>query len=667
MEGRVNDMPNINNIANEELGILVREKLNAVIDTVNILEDISVSGAVAKENVDAVVTSNVGTLSGEQTLGGIVTSSSRLALVGQTAPSENGVWDTGTPWTRATDMDASSDINLATVLVTGGDGVAQSWRFTVANPTTFVLDSDDITPVLVGDGDALLAYVTDQLQYKAATAQLKAIQNIPETLGKDGALVVDQYNREILGFDLASRLTKLVGIQLQVDEVDLDNAYVELVRYLDNVNNQYPSILAYNKNNGELTLGAVDTATKKKVLKQFGQNIQTDKLTTLFDYGQSRVAGGGVGFDYVSIGEPVTIKHAMKPSMLMFNSGPYPAAMNFATAAADTYFADLVGYDERPRQGRGQTQGSGFCIGYENVELFEGFEISYKLFCSFGKGAQSIAAISQGTIPYQNGLTIHRRAASLASQYGLTYDPVGIGFTHGEEDIDLGTTLAAYQSALEQLAADIDTDWQALHAKDTPYCLLVDQVAAGSGGSTDDICLAQNAAADGTANIYMTGPQYHLELIDLVHGVALAYDLLGERKSHIAYKIANGESWEPCKVLSGSRSGTTITLSIHVPNDSLMLDTISIASAPNSGFTYTGANITNVVVGATASNLCDITITIDADAGGTLEYAMSGAGNAGFSGAWGNVRDSESNMEISLLHPTYFHANWLRRERVVLA
>ena len=60
-----------------------------------------------------VVTSTCGlgniTLSGEQVLNGVTTSASRVLVPDQTDKSENGIWVTGTPWTRATDYDGNPE------------------------------------------------------------------------------------------------------------------------------------------------------------------------------------------------------------------------------------------------------------------------------------------------------------------------------------------------------------------------------------------------------------------------------------------------------------------------------------------------------------------------------------------------------------------------------
>ena len=95
-------------------------------------------GSVAvKAPVDCATTSNI-TLSGEQSIDGVTTSSSRVLVKNQTNGVENGIYDSsyGT-WTRAVDFDGTYDAKRGTyVLVGGGSQSGQFWEVTTANPIT---------------------------------------------------------------------------------------------------------------------------------------------------------------------------------------------------------------------------------------------------------------------------------------------------------------------------------------------------------------------------------------------------------------------------------------------------------------------------------------------------------------------------------------------------
>ncbi|OGT55471.1 MAG: hypothetical protein A3E01_09185 [Gammaproteobacteria bacterium RIFCSPHIGHO2_12_FULL_63_22] len=77
------------------------------------------------------------TLTGEQTIAGVMTSTSRVLLMDQTAPAENGIYVTAAgAWARATDFDQTAEVVQGSyVPVTGGDN-AGAWVLTTADPIT---------------------------------------------------------------------------------------------------------------------------------------------------------------------------------------------------------------------------------------------------------------------------------------------------------------------------------------------------------------------------------------------------------------------------------------------------------------------------------------------------------------------------------------------------
>lgn len=90
--------------------------------------DASVSGVDVKEAVLVATTANI-TLSGEQTIDGVLTSASRVLVKNQTAQTENGVYVSAAgAWTRATDSDSSAELDGALVTVKSGTlGANTGW------------------------------------------------------------------------------------------------------------------------------------------------------------------------------------------------------------------------------------------------------------------------------------------------------------------------------------------------------------------------------------------------------------------------------------------------------------------------------------------------------------------------------------------------------------
>jgi len=96
------------------------------------------SGLDVKDSVVVVATSNL-TLSGEQTIDGVLTSTDRILVTGQTTPAENGIYVTAAgAWSRATDADADAEVTAGLfVWVTEGTTYADTgWVLTTNDPIT---------------------------------------------------------------------------------------------------------------------------------------------------------------------------------------------------------------------------------------------------------------------------------------------------------------------------------------------------------------------------------------------------------------------------------------------------------------------------------------------------------------------------------------------------
>ena len=103
-------------------------------------DSLSASSGMYKQAVVAVAKSNL-TLSGEQTIDGVTTSTSRVLVTGQTTAANNGIYVTAAgSWTRATDADADAEVKSG-MLVYVNQGTSYG-------ETLWVLDTVD--PITVG-------------------------------------------------------------------------------------------------------------------------------------------------------------------------------------------------------------------------------------------------------------------------------------------------------------------------------------------------------------------------------------------------------------------------------------------------------------------------------------------------------------------------------------
>lgn len=106
--------------------------------------DAAIFGLDSKASVAVATETNI-TLSGEQTLDDILTSSSRVLVMGQTDPAENGIYVSAAgAWSRAEDADAWDELPGALVMVEGGTVYGGSlWMCTAAASGT--LGTTDVT------------------------------------------------------------------------------------------------------------------------------------------------------------------------------------------------------------------------------------------------------------------------------------------------------------------------------------------------------------------------------------------------------------------------------------------------------------------------------------------------------------------------------------------
>ena len=107
--------------------------------------DVSQAGLDAKYACKVATTANV-TLSGEQTIDGVLTSTDRILVKDQTAPSENGIYITAAgAWARSSDANTSVEVTsgMYTLITEGTASAGQGFVLVTADPIT--LDTTNLT------------------------------------------------------------------------------------------------------------------------------------------------------------------------------------------------------------------------------------------------------------------------------------------------------------------------------------------------------------------------------------------------------------------------------------------------------------------------------------------------------------------------------------------
>jgi hypothetical protein len=105
--------------------------------------DAAINGLSWKNEALVATTANI-SLTGEQTIDGVLTSSSRVLVKNQTTASQNGIYiSNASAWTRASDAATTAQLDNATLYVMQGTvNAATGWTQTVANP---VIGTSNIT------------------------------------------------------------------------------------------------------------------------------------------------------------------------------------------------------------------------------------------------------------------------------------------------------------------------------------------------------------------------------------------------------------------------------------------------------------------------------------------------------------------------------------------
>lgn len=168
----------------------------------------ALAGLKWKEPVVIATTANI-TLSGEQTIDGVLTSTSRILVKSQSTQSENGIYITGAgAWTRATDADLAAELEGATVTVQQG---------TVNENTTWTQTTDGIT---LGSSNIIWAQFGSSVP--DATDTVKGIAKLYDTTGvnTDGSMDQASITTELSGRQpIDSDLTAISGLTPSNDDI----------------------------------------------------------------------------------------------------------------------------------------------------------------------------------------------------------------------------------------------------------------------------------------------------------------------------------------------------------------------------------------------------------------------------------------------------------------
>jgi hypothetical protein len=194
------------------------------------------AGLDVKPSVKCATTANI-TLSGEQTLDGVLTSASRVLVKNQNAPAENGIYlSAAGAWTRVTDMDAWTEVPGAFVFVEEGALYADTGWVCSAN-TGGTLGSTSITwsqfsgagTYTAGTGLSLTGtqFAISDVELLAIAGLTSAADRLPYFTGSGTAALATftSYGRTLAALADASAgrtaLQVVIGTDVQAFDADL--------------------------------------------------------------------------------------------------------------------------------------------------------------------------------------------------------------------------------------------------------------------------------------------------------------------------------------------------------------------------------------------------------------------------------------------------------------
>ena len=283
---------------------------------------------------------------------------------------------------------------------------------------------------------------------------------------------------------------------------------------------------------------------------------------------------------------------------------------------------------------------------YENGITYTEHSFSV-LGAATGVGSTAISSHVSGTTIYNRAVDVVSKMYSLSIAANDTAACRGVFWIQGESDVS--TAQATYAATLRTLRSDFETSVKAATGQTESVEMFTYQTSSHLNYSqpTPNSALAQLAAANADANIYMVTPLYHMQHADGVHLTGNSSRFLGAYMA-LAYKrvIIDGQEWKCLQPESAIRQGSVCVLNFDVPDGPLVFDTAAVRDPGNYGFSLvdSGNNpLTISSVSLIGDNRVKIVAASAIPAGAKVRYAWGDgvtASSGPITGPRGCLRDS---------------------------
>lgn len=296
---------------------------------------------------------------------------------------------------------------------------------------------------------------------------------------------------------------------------------------------------------------------------------------------------------------------------------------------------------------------------------------TYKLLLSApGFGALTLAALDKGSVHYDRLIEQSTYLASVSETDGATYVCPAVGWVQGESDYISNTTAATYETLLNTMIADLNTDIKAATGQTKDVVMISYQVSSHIGYAADDIPDIAQAQLNVEASnplFVCAGPIYHLPYGNTTgHLNPVGSRMLGAYLG-IAYKrqIIDGETFRPIRILSTLAQGSVLQLTYTTPVGKLVWDTTIVPEQTDYGFELFQSDGTTPItissVEITDYDRVKITAAATIPAGAIVRYAWNGNTVVGL----GNLRDTQGDT-IKLEPEGERMDNWACIEEVTI-
>lgn len=271
-----------------------------------------------------------------------------------------------------------------------------------------------------------------------------------------------------------------------------------------------------------------------------------------------------------------------------------------------------------------------------------------------GRGGASIDQLQKGSTPYANLLKTFADVRTDVVGRGFAYRQPVIDLIQGESDY--ASSSAAWTASMNQLRADLLSDFAAVDAGISKLPFVLDQISnwTAFNAANSAIPFAQLALAlSDPLKVYCAGPKYWLPTnSDGVHLTPLSSSLAGCMHTPVLQAAANGTTWLPVHAVAARRTGRVIDVEFHVPFGVLAVDTQAVSDPGNLGLRFVDTTSSASIESVQLLGRNRVRCTLNADPTGASPYiGIADTGTAGAAG--GPTTGPRSCLRDSVTHEMY--------------